>query len=199
MYYQKHHSIWEAPVHPMDSFTCKHLCHIRQFMLVHMYQTPNDTWIQSSAGKFSFASAWNLVGDYSPPFELAPVVWFPPLSPKMSPCLLRALHNKLLTSARLKHFGSTEHNTCVLCESSPESIQYLFFSYSCSSLIWSLCKQKLKLPSHHDILQQEATTIKDNFSKKTRTYVLSRLVLAAAVQHLWQQRNRCCPEDFQTI
>ena len=121
----------------MDSISWKRLCQIRQFMLVHMYHTENDNWIWSAttSGRFTYQSACNAVRQPSTIFELAPVVCYPHHSHKMSACLLRALQDKLLTKARLRQFGIINHDTCVLCNTSPESIQHLFFSCTYSSYI----------------------------------------------------------------
>ena len=108
----------------------------------------------------------------------------------MSTCILRALLDKLLTRDRLKRYGIVEQDFCVLCNSETETTHHLFFSCPYSSYIWSLCKLKLKLPPHHISLHAEAEEIKKSFSAKTKTYILSRLVLTVAVWHIWQERNR---------
>ena len=49
---------------------------------------------------------------------------------------------------------------------------------------------EVKPTPQHDTLHIEASIIMSKFSLMTIYYVLSRLVLAATVWHLWQERNR---------
>ena len=78
-------------------------------------------------------------------FPFSDVIWFPSHSPKMSVCLLRAIHSKLLTRDFLKSINIPDIDICILCNASQETIQHLYFQCPYSSYIWSLCKLKLGL------------------------------------------------------
>jgi len=141
-------------------------------------------WTASSNGRFSLSSAWNIVRQSSL-FELANIEWFPCHSPKMACCLLSALNEGLLTADRLKNSIIDQD----LCHLESETIHHLFFSCPYSAYIWSLCKLKLRInPSIHS-LQQEALNIKEGFNKKTKSFILARLVLGGAVWHIWKEQN----------
>jgi len=62
------------------------------------------------------------------PFELFQVVWQPNIAPKMSICLIRAIHNKLLTREKLLSIGIVDSDTCPLCLSGQESRNHFFFA-----------------------------------------------------------------------
>jgi len=131
--------------------------------------------------KVSFSSAWNIVRNLSPNFELHSIIWFPHHSPKMAYCLLRAMNDRLLTKSRLESYSIIDQDMCVLCYNEPETIHHLFFPCSYSCYIWSLCKLKLGPSPTVASLHEEALNIKDKFSKKNKCYILARLVLGGAV------------------
>ena len=106
----------------------------------------------------------------------------------MSACLLRALLDKLLITDKLKQFGIIDQDCCVPCNEDAETTQHLFFTCSYTSYIWTLCK--LQLPQQHGSRHTDAEVIKSRFGARTKTYVLARMVLTAAVWHVWQERNR---------
>jgi len=123
-----------------------------------------------------FILGLNIVRQPSPLFELSSIVWLPCHSPKMACCLLRALHGGLITASRLKNFSIIDQDLCVFCCQESETIHHLFFYCSYSADIWSLCKLKLGLNMVILALQQEALNIKESFKRKTKSYVLARLV-----------------------
>ncbi|XP_020263024.1 uncharacterized protein LOC109839002 [Asparagus officinalis] len=148
-------------------------------------------WLPNANGKFTFASAWDQVRTSYSNFDLSNVVWFPSSNPKMACCLIKSLYNRLATRDRLSRFGITSAVECVLCSGGIESRDHLFFQCSFSAYIWNLCKLKLQLDATviNDI-RTEALDIQSKFKRKDRTYKLSRMVLSAAVWHIWQERNR---------
>jgi len=98
-----------------------------QLASLHMYENPSDIWIWTASpnGTFTLSSAWNIVRLHGPSFDFVDVLWFPGHIPKMSCCILGAIHDKLPTSARLKHFNVVPHDTCVLCNSETETTSHL--------------------------------------------------------------------------
>jgi len=109
----------------------------------------------------------------------------------MSVCLHRALHSKLLTRDFLKSLNIANTDTCILCNASKETIQHPYFQCPYSPYIWSLCRLKLGLAeSPIGTLQDGAKLIKSSLKAKARTSVLAKLVLAAAVWHIWREENQ---------
>ena len=63
----------------------------------------------------------------SPKFILAETVWFPGHVPKLACCILRALHDRLPTTARLRQFHIVDKDTCTLCDTGVETNSHFFF------------------------------------------------------------------------
>ena len=76
-----------------------------------------DTWCWNPdiSGVFSLSSAWEIIRTSEAIFEFADIIWFPCNSPKMSICLLIALHPMLLTWDFLQNIGISSSNICELC------------------------------------------------------------------------------------
>jgi len=148
-------------------------------------------WTASANEKFTLSSAWELSRAKYPIADYHSVIWFPNACPKFSCCLLRAIHDRLLTRQRLLNFGIINTNDCVLCNSQPETIEHLFFSCVSSSYIWKLCKLKLGLSQGLiGSLLEEVILVKRRFSEKTKASLLAKHAIGAAVWHIWQERNR---------
>ena len=107
----------------------------------------------------------------------------------MACCLLKALTNCLLTKHRLMNFGIITDDTCVLCNSSPETTDHLFFSYEFSTYIWSRCKLKLGLLPVIHPLQVEASEFQKTYTHKTKLSALGLVTLSTTVWHQWKERN----------
>jgi len=150
-----------------------------------------DTWRWkcTTTCNFSFATAWELVRGAGIKFDLADIVLYPFNSPKMSMCLLRAMKGKLLTRAFLKSIRITDNEQCALCSSGQENIQHLSFQCPYSAYIWTLCRLKLGIPGPIRTLQEGANLLKEKFNKKCKSSILAKLTFAAAVWHIWKERN----------
>ena len=122
-------------------------------------------------------------------FDLFSIVWQPTAVPKMSICLLKAIHNKLLTRDKLITIGVADSAICSLCLSANESRDHLFFSCPYSAYIWSLCKLKLKLDPAIGTLLEECNVIKTKFKGRHKDSFLARLVLRGATWYIWKERN----------
>ena len=107
----------------------------------------------------------------------------------MAACLLRAIQMKLPTKDKLHQWGILQNNTCVLCKLYPEAISRLFFDCRYTSYIWALCKLKWGLSQQISSLTIEAIMLNSTFRTKSQSTTLARLVLAAAVWHIWKERN----------
>ena len=94
-------------VHPMDSVTRKNVAKLSNVEILHMTQDDAGKWLwtATSTGNFSFSSAWSIIKSSSSVFDLATMVWLPSHSAKMACCLLRRLHDRLLTTAKAEEVG----------------------------------------------------------------------------------------------
>jgi len=154
--------------HPMASGTWRFLLAQKNLAALHINSgtitDSIDTWIwkPSSTGQFSFSSACNVSREHGQGFGFTKVVWCKANCPKIACYFLKALTSRLLTKHRLMNFGIITDDTCVLCNSSPETTDQLFFSCEFSTLIWSRCKLKLGLLPVIHPLQVEASEFQKN-------------------------------------
>jgi len=154
----------------------------------------NDSWIWTGAGKdtgnFCLSLAWDLVRTHEAQYQFSEVIWFPFQGPKMAICLLRALQSKLFTRDYLKSLGIIDADMCVLYKVNQGSIHHLFFECPFSAYIWSPCKLKLGLAgSPIGSIYDEALLIQSKFKAKAKSTILAKLILVAAVWHVWKERN----------
>ena len=109
---------------------------------------------------------------------------------KMSLRLLRVVAGKLLTRSFLKELGIMQADQCVLCKASTEILAHLFFECPFTSYLWQLYRLKLGITVQSmGLIQDEATLLQNKFKKKKKPTILSRMILAAAVWHIWRERN----------
>ena len=147
------------------------------------------SWSPTGSGNFTFSSACEIIRPPSAIFQFAEIIWFPCNSPKMSCCLLRAIHSRLLTRNFLKSIGVCDTDTCVLCQTHSESVQHLSLNVPTLNICGlSLLKLGLSAASV-GTLQEKAILIKNKFKNKTKSTILARLSLSATVWHTWKERN----------
>jgi len=153
--------------------------------------TKADSWCctVSRTGQYTFKFAWNVVREIDNPFYLYSIVWIPNVVSKMSLCLLRAIHNKLLIRDKLTTIGVIDSADCLLCLAANESKYHLFFSCPYSAYLWSLCQLKLNLDPTILSLIEECNVINSKFNGKHKTAFLAKLVLRSATWHIWKERN----------
>ena len=122
-------------------------------------------------------------------FNFYQIVWHQNTAPKMNICLLRAIHNKLLTRDKLIFIGSIDSDICPLCLLAQKSRDHLFFSCPYAAYIWSLCKLKLELDGIIGSFLEECTLIRKKFKGKHKVTMLARLILREVIWHIWKERT----------
>ena len=100
----------------------------------------------------------------------------------MSICLIRAIHNKLLTRDKLLSIGIVDSDTCPLCLFGQESRNHLFFACPYSAYIWSLCRLKLGLDATINSFLEEYSLIRQRFTGKYKSNYASKI--GAEMSHL---------------
>jgi len=194
--YLAHEIVWHA--HPLliHSGTYKFILSSREFAEPHMILNTSGDWLWSSnltstTNHLSLRLAWQVCKLQHAPFPFFDILWHPRHFPKWCYCLYRALLNKLPTRDRLFRFRIIEDTVCVLCRQEQETNTHLFFDCQFTKYIWSLCKLKLGFGnSQMGSISEEAVGLQLKFKAKDTLYSLSKLLLAAAVWNIWQERNR---------
>ena len=121
----------------------------------HDIQTQSWTWTCHNSGVFTFQNCQDMVRHKFSNWPFSPLAWFPNHSPKMSTCLIRALHGKRLTKHFLMGIGIRQEENCLLCMAAAETIDHLFFQCPFSGYIWQLCRLKLGLHSPMGTLHEK--------------------------------------------
>ena len=107
-----------------------------------------------------------------------------PYTSSFAPCI----YPLFLAPHHQRHRG--HHCQCVLCKDGSKDIHRLFCQCPYSAYIWTLCKLKLAMQPGVHSLEQESIQLQNRFNKKTKVYILARLMLSSAVRHLWLERYR---------
>lgn len=98
-------------------------------------------WSPTASGKFSLASAWNMLRQKKEVSFLDSKIWHRDVPFKMAFLTWRAVHDKLPTDERVSRFGHSLSPKCYCCvdstvNSSLESVEHLFCSGVFAQLVW---------------------------------------------------------------
>ncbi|XP_071729047.1 uncharacterized protein [Rutidosis leptorrhynchoides] len=149
-------------------------------------------WVTSDNKQVQFSSkqAWIDLRDNIPCVFWHKVVWFSHFNPKHAFILWLALHNKLTTQDKIVKWYPHKHFSCVFCSQQVDSHEHLFFKCDYSHKVWVIIKKKLLFKGIGYDLQSIILNIAKYPSLKNKWNVVSRLLIAAVVYHIWLERNR---------
>ena len=155
---------------------------------IYMY-THSHTYVDLSIPKymhgiFSFQICWSITRTQSPYWPFYSLTWLAKHSPKMSICLVKALHGKLLTSIFWKSLLLLMM-MFVFCARH----MYRPWIISISNAYIHFTCVKLGISSLMGTLYDEATLINYKFKQKCNISTLAKLVFSAVVWHMWRERN----------
>ncbi|KAJ6980751.1 hypothetical protein NC653_024183 [Populus alba x Populus x berolinensis] len=162
---------------------------------IHFYPNPTSkdtyTWIGHPSGKFSIASAWELLRARRPINNMHHLLWFAGHIPRHSFILWLACLGRLRTMDRLSAAGIIQNASCILCGLQTETHEHLFFNCTTSRQVWQTVNAVATIywPSCNwsDLLQWGAV----NYNKKNDVqHLIACLLLTTTVYHLWQERNK---------
>ncbi|XP_071739130.1 uncharacterized protein [Rutidosis leptorrhynchoides] len=117
------------------------------------------------------------------------VVWFTHMIPKHAFIFWLAIWDGLSTKVRVQKWNPMVDDKCCLCDQVSESVEHLFFRCDYSKVLWERMKSKLLFKGLTDKLQEMVETL-SNYPYKNQIWnIINRLVIAAAVYFVWQERN----------
>ncbi|XP_024981022.1 uncharacterized protein LOC112517884 [Cynara cardunculus var. scolymus] len=117
------------------------------------------------------------------------MVWFSQSIPRHAFILWVALKKRLKTHDKLRFWEAHADLSCAFCQNGPDSHSHLFFECPFPNLVWNGLKVKLNLNGIPDIWADIIGMFQQVTKGKTLWSIIRRLVLAATVYHLWQERN----------
>ncbi|KAJ6843968.1 uncharacterized protein M6B38_295310 [Iris pallida] len=166
---------------------------------------PADRWIweppgaSSGSGEFQFRSCYNLIRHTFPLSSDYEFVWCKGLARKMQLCVYKLLLGRLLPRDSLSSFGVLVSDPkCVLCCLEPESIKYIFFECTLAWQIWSEQSRVLGVCASGKYIGDIIPVIRDSRGRGHDWFRTARVRLAAAVWHVWRERNRRIFEGLVT-
>ncbi|GJV32919.1 RNA-directed DNA polymerase, eukaryota, reverse transcriptase zinc-binding domain protein [Tanacetum coccineum] len=139
---------------------------------------------------FSTNRAWKDWRDHERKVDWCDLVWFSNCTPKHSFIVWMAVQDKLTTQERIMKWYPEKQLKCSLCGMQPDSLNYLFFECNYSNMVWKEMMEKsdyYAMPNIWDVLLITMTNMRNNKSIKS---VLRRIVFAACVYFIWNERNK---------
>nr|XP_043615900.1 uncharacterized protein LOC122587799 [Erigeron canadensis] len=123
------------------------------------------------------------------------LVWFSKCIPRHSFLLWLVMKRKLKTHDRIKPWdvdGAYNLNLvcCSLCKTGPDSHIHLFFECPYSAQVWDKLKHMAGMSHLSNKLDDIVSFLIPKANGASTTSIIGRLVLAAAVYYIWQERNK---------
>ncbi|KAJ6353056.1 hypothetical protein OIU76_002137 [Salix suchowensis] len=148
-------------------------------------------WSQHGTGKFSIATAWELIRHHSPAQDTHLLIWQKEHIPRHAFILWLAVQGRLRTRDRISTITAIPSLLCALCNQEPETHDHLFFRCHHSRTVWETVNRHAGL-TWPSLPWNQLTdwAIASHKCKKNVTSMIARLSLAASVYNIWQERNR---------
>jgi len=144
---------------------------------------------------FSVSVVWESIRPRDVEVSWFSTVWFSWCIPKHAFLLWLVMKQKLKTQDMLKSWdiammSNQDPLLCFLCGTQADSHSHLFFECPFSSRVWKDVRSRAGLqvmsPSWNIVIQDYISMV----SKRSIGSIVSRLILAASVYFIWQERNR---------
>ena len=139
--------------------------------------------------KFTTTQVWIDLRDNWPKVNWNEVVWFKQLIPKHSFILWLAVQGKLLTQDRMVNWNVTGNLVCGLCNSRSDSHEHLFFQCPFANKVWKVMGKMASNLNTNDDLMDCCNYIADKQIKNNFEWVIDKVIMAATVYFIWQERN----------
>ncbi|CAA7031764.1 unnamed protein product [Microthlaspi erraticum] len=150
-----------------------------------IYLWKNDQ--NSPPGKFSMARAWNSLHPSPPTVSWYNSVWFKNHIPKHAFIFWLTVQNRLVTRDRMRSWGLRVPEECLLCGSSIESRDHLFFRCTYSQTVWNSFFSHGSLIPPTDLDGTISWVCASFNSPNLKT--ICKLIAQAVVYFLWSERN----------
>lgn len=99
------------------------------------------------------------------------------------------MNNRLALKSRLFKWKLVDDTTCVLCRSSSETVNHLFFECLFSTNVWLEVLGKCRMNRGVLPWRREVSFFSRHTGSKTQLNLVRRLYFCVAVYWLWRERN----------
>ncbi|KAG2314218.1 hypothetical protein Bca52824_017340 [Brassica carinata] len=149
-------------------------------------------WIQVNGtfgSSFSSRVTWEHIRQPSPVQPWSEVIWFKQHIPRNSFISWIALLRHLQTRDRLRRWGMTVPQDCVLCSAAAETHHHLFFEYNFSMEVWNFFASRI-WPNPPQDLHSAAAWIILNQSSPPKARCIIKLIFQSSIYLIWKERKR---------
>ncbi|XP_071705122.1 uncharacterized protein [Rutidosis leptorrhynchoides] len=189
-------SFWDITAGYNDSWGWKYLLDLRDKVKHHfgsVYVNGRIKWVWiTNDGKsvpFSTHQVWKDLRVNRAKVSWWHVIWYKGFDPKHAFLLWLAVLDRLNTQERMAKWLPNKQFSCVFCGKEKDSIKHLFFMCEFSLQVWSELKKKLLFRGLPDKLNDIVHDLAKYPNSKSIWNVINRMVIAACVYLLWQERN----------
>ncbi|XP_071688080.1 uncharacterized protein [Rutidosis leptorrhynchoides] len=144
-------------------------------------------------GKFSVNSAWDTIRKRAPQVNWHAIVWFTQAIPRHSFTVWLLMNEKLKTQDMLRTWDvhvSAPAPICLLCKTQMDSHNHLFFECGFSNQVWDKLKQSIQFHIPSNEWKEIVGILLPVVHKRVTRVVVTKLVFAASVYFMWQERNK---------
>ena len=149
-------------------------------------------WLKSDGtygNLFSSKVTWLHLRDPSPTVYWARAIWFKENIPRHTFTTWLALLQRLPTRDRLRRWGLSVPEACILCSSGLETHHHLFFECEYSSALWQPCASTVwPLPPTY-IHSAASWILRPQQASNSSSAVIVKLVFQSSVYLIWKERN----------
>ena len=140
---------------------------------------------------FSAHMVWEDIRPRAVEISWCNIVWYNYCIPKHAFILWLAFRNRLKTQDMLLNWTTipVSELLCPLCSQQHDSRSHLFFECNYSSQVWLRVAQKAGLQPRPCQWDQIVTRLIPRAKKKSAQNVIDKLIFAATVYYVWQERN----------
>ena len=150
-----------------------------------------STW-KGKAGykmKFSTQETWMQLRGSSPLCSWASEIWFPQTTPRYAFMAWLASRDRLSTMDRVVKWSHGVDSTCVLCRSTQESRNHLFFECDYTSKLWEFMAKGIMGNSFTKHWSEIMEFINDS-SREKRSLFCIRYAFQVVLYAVWRERNK---------
>ncbi|XP_050232994.1 uncharacterized protein LOC126681497 [Mercurialis annua] len=147
-------------------------------------------WKVVKNNNFSINQTWKEYREKYPEVSWHKIVWNKGYMPRFSFILWLILRDRVKTKDKLKKWGVTEDDICVLCPDGVEFVNHYFFNYEFATCIWrsvlKACHCSIEIRSWRSVISwfSRRAAGKNNMAE------VRRLALSAIVYYIWTARNK---------
>lgn len=148
-------------------------------------------WKRDSGYKkdFSTMETWNMLRVKHPPCTWSAGVWFSQTTPKYAFMTWLSVRDRMSTMDRVVKWSRGSDDVCVLCKTSSESRNHLFFACDRSAKVWEFIAKGILGNSYTTDWSELMLIISDKNREKKFLFCI-RYAFQAVLYALWRERNK---------